>query len=192
MKKQPPRTSKQFDKIIANCRKLFQEKMQDYGPSWSLMRVPSVTDQISIKAKRIRSIQEKGKQKVNEGIEGEFIGIINYSIIALIQCERSRNNILRAGRVHLSVKEALGLFDTFAKSAKALMFNKNHDYDEAWRDMRISSITDIILMKLWRVKKIEDNQGKTKKSEGVEANYADMINYAIFSLILMSEAKGKK
>lgn len=172
----------QFDQIINKCRKVYEAKMKDYGCAWRILRVPSLTDQIYIKAQRIRSIQEKGNQKINEGIVPEFIGIANYAIMALIQFELGvADDVVR------DEKDALILFDKYFSQAKSLMENKNHDYGEAWRNMRISSLTDIILMKLLRIKQIEDNQGKTFVSEGIDANYYDIINYSVFALIKLEE-----
>jgi hypothetical protein len=173
-------TETQFESIIGICRDLFVKKMKDYGSSWRILRPPSITDQIYIKAQRIRSIEGKGSSKVGEGIRPEFIGIVNYSVIALIQLHLGEE-----GAPALSDEEGLSLYNRFIHEARDLMMNKNHDYDEAWRNMRLSSLTDIILMKLMRIKQIEDNLGKTMVSEGVEANYFDMINYAIFALIKM-------
>lgn len=171
-------TIRQYDAVIQNCIEIFLLKMKDYGTAWRILRTPSLTDQIFIKAQRIRSIEEKGIAKVDEGIRDEFIGIVNYSIIALIQIE------LGPGK-ELSLDPLQGetLYRKYSGAAKDLMLNKNHDYGEAWRSMRISSLTDIILMKLMRIKQIEDNQGKTFISEGVDANYYDIINYAVFALI---------
>ncbi len=171
------KTNQQYDKVIAICRDLFSRKMTDYGTAWRILRPVSVTDQIYIKAQRIRSIEEKGVTKVDEGIRPEFIGIINYAIMGLIQLE------LGPSETHLSNNETLGLYDRYFEMAKKLMKDKNHDYGEAWRNMRISSYTDLILMKLKRTKQIEDNKGKTLDSEGIDANYLDMINYAVFALI---------
>lgn len=173
-------TSNQFDQVITVCRDLFQKKMKDYGCAWRILRLPSLTDQIFIKAQRIRSLQNNSERRVNEDETSEFIGIINYCIMALIQLEKGVVN-----QPDLSFDEALQLYDQQIAATKALMENKNHDYGEAWRDMRVSSLTDIILQKLLRVKQIEDNQGKTLVSEGIDANYQDMINYAVFALILM-------
>lgn len=174
-------TSEQYDAIIKICRDLFQKKMKDYGSAWRILRLPSLTDQIFIKAQRIRSLQENVVRKVDEGERSEFIGIINYSIMALIQLEKGI-----AEQPDLSTEEAVSLFDTYASETKSLMENKNHDYGEAWRDMRVSSLTDLILQKLLRVKQIEDNKGKTLVSEGIDANYQDMVNYAIFAMIHLS------
>ena len=175
-------TSKQYDEVTARCRSLFINKMSDYGSAWRILRLPSLTDQIFIKAQRIRQLQENKSRKVDEGEASEFIGIINYSIMALIQLEEGV-----VDQPDIDVDKATELYDKHIAQTKALMENKNHDYGEAWRDMRISSLTDLILQKLLRVKQIEDNQGKTIVSEGIDANYQDMINYAIFALILMDE-----
>lgn len=175
-------TSKEYDKVTAICRSLFVNKMKDYGSAWRILRLPSLTDQIFIKAQRIRGLQENEVRKVDEDETGEFIGIINYSIMALIQLELGV-----ADQPDLNVKQATELFDAKVKLTKDLMENKNHDYGEAWREMRVSSLTDLILQKLLRVKQIEDNKGKTVVSEGIDANYQDMVNYAIFALILMNK-----
>jgi hypothetical protein len=158
------------------------KKAGDYGTAWRILRLPSITDQIFIKANRIRSIQEKGVNKVGEDITNEFVGIINYCIIALIQ-DRMENS----KEMEIPLDELMIVYDEFANKTKALLADKNHDYGEAWRDMRVSSITDIILMKLLRVKQIEDNEGQTQVSEGIDANFMDMINYAVFALILLKE-----
>lgn len=176
-------TSEQYDKIISICRSLYIKKMQDYGCAWRILRLPSLTDQIFIKAQRIRSLQENTERKIDEDESSEFIGIINYCIMALIQIEKGV-----AQQPDLTNEEAIAQYDRHVLITKTLMENKNHDYGEAWRDMRVSSLTDIILQKLLRVKQIENNQGKTLVSEGIEANYQDMINYAIFALILMGFA----
>lgn len=173
-------TSQEYDAIIAVCRALFINKMKDYGSAWRILRLPSLTDQIFIKAQRIRSLQENEVRKIDEDERSEFIGIINYSIMALIQLELGI-----AEQPDLQTVEAAELYDNKVKSTKLLMEDKNHDYGEAWREMRVSSLTDLILQKLLRVKQIEDNKGKTIVSEGIDANYQDMINYAIFALILM-------
>ena len=173
-------TSKEYDTVIAICRSLFINKMKDYGCAWRILRLPSLTDQIYIKAQRIRSLQENEVRKIDEDETGEFIGIINYSIMALIQLELGV-----VDQPDLDVGKATELYDAKLKSTKNLMEDKNHDYGEAWRDMRVSSLTDLILQKLLRVKQIEDNKGKTLVSEGIDANYQDMINYAVFALILM-------
>ena len=171
-------TSAEYDSVIAACRELYTNKMKDYGPAWRILRLPSLTDQIFIKAQRIRSLQENEVRKVDEDEISEFIGIINYSIMALIQLEKGV-----AVQPDLSVEEATQLYDEKVALTKSLMEAKNHDYGEAWRDMRISSLTDLILQKILRVKQIEDNKGKTIVSEGIDANYQDMINYAVFALI---------
>ena len=173
-------TSKEYDTVIATCRALFVNKMKDYGCAWRILRLPSLTDQIYIKAQRIRSLQENEVRKIEEDETGEFIGIINYSIMALIQLELGV-----ADQPDLTVGKATELYDSKVKLTKDLMENKNHDYGEAWREMRVSSLTDLILQKLLRVKQIEDNKGKTIVSEGIDANYQDMINYSVFALILM-------
>ena len=172
------KTNEQFETAIAQCRDVFDKKMKDYGSAWRILRTTSLTDQIYIKANRIRSIQEKQEQKVDEGIRDEFIGIVNYSVMALIQLELGSE-----GQLELSPKVAVELYSKHIYASKSLMQNKNHDYDEAWRNLRISSLTDIILMKLLRVKQIEDNKGKTLVSEGLDANYSDIINYSLFALI---------
>ncbi|OAV68074.1 hypothetical protein Barb6_02178 [Bacteroidales bacterium Barb6] len=173
-------TNAQFDSAIALCRELFEKKLNDYGPSWRIMRPQSVTDQIFIKANRIRSLEIKGTSRVDEGIYSEFTAIVNYGIIGLIQL-----SLGFADTIDITNDKALSLYDTFAAQAKELMCAKNHDYDEAWRSMRISSYTDLILMKIYRTKQIESHNGKTLVSEGIEANYTDMINYALFALIKM-------
>jgi len=171
------KTNQQYDKVISICRNLFSRKMTDYGTSWRILRPISVTDQIYIKAQRIRSIEEKGVTKVDEGVRPEFIGIINYAIMGIIQLE------LGPSDVELNPEETMALYDKHFNQAKTLMQAKNHDYGEAWRNMRISSYTDLILMKIKRTKQIEDNQGVTLESEGIDANYLDMINYAVFAMI---------
>lgn len=177
-----PETSQQYDEVIKTCRNLFEKKMKDYGSAWRILRLPSLTDQIFIKAQRIRGLQENEVRKVNEGERSEFIGIINYSLMALVQLEKGV-----AAQPDMQLKEALELYDKHSAATKALMENKNHDYGEAWRDMRISSLTDLILQKLLRVKQIEDNKGKTIVSEGIDANYQDMVNYAVFAMIHLNE-----
>jgi hypothetical protein len=171
-------TNQQFEQVIALCRDLFAKKLQDYGAAWRIMRPYSLTDQIYIKANRIRSLEIKGVSLVGEGIRPEFIGIVNYAIIALIQLELGY-----ADKDDLSAEQALELYDKYAHQALELMKAKNHDYDEAWRSMRISSYTDLILMKIYRTKQIESHHGATIVSEGIDANYMDMINYAVFGLI---------
>ena len=172
-------TSQEYDKVMATCRTLFINKMKDYGSAWRILRLSSLTDQIYIKAQRTRSLQENEIRKVDEDETGEFIGIINYSIMALIQLELGV-----ADQPDLDSENAVLLYDQKIKATKELMNAKNHDYGEAWREMRVSSLTDLILQKLLRVKQIEDNKGKTLVSEGIDANYQDMINYAVFALIL--------
>ncbi|CAM1339485.1 DUF1599 domain-containing protein [Tenacibaculum aestuarii] len=176
-------TSKQYDAVVEECKNLFTKKMSDYGSAWRILRLPSLTDQIFIKAQRIRQLQENTERKVDEGEKSEFIGIINYSVMALIQIELGV-----VEQPDLTTEQATELYNKHIKITKELMENKNHDYGEAWRDMRVSSLTDLILQKLLRVKQIEDNQGKTLVSEGIDANYQDMINYAIFAMIHLSES----
>lgn len=173
-------TKKEFAEITSRCREIFEKKLYDYGTSWRIMRPESITDQIYIKAMRIRSIQEKGEARVNEGVEPEFIGIVNYAAIGLIQLRLGCGDTIPAD-------EALNLYDSEISRATGLMLAKNHDYDEAWRHMRVTSITDIILQKLMRTREIEDHNGQTKISEGIDANYLDMINYAIFALIHLQQ-----
>jgi hypothetical protein len=174
------KTDFQFDHVISLCRDIFTKKMLDYGTAWRILRTSSMTDQIFIKAQRIRSLETKGVSKVDDDIRSEFIGIVNYAAMALIQLELGA-----ADKPEMDPEKALTLYTSKLNLAKSLMANKNHDYDEAWRHMRISSFTDLILMKLHRTKQIEDNQGKTLISEGIDANYLDMINYAIFALIML-------
>ena len=174
-------TQKQYFEIVETCRSLYVKKMNDYGSAWRILRPASLTDQIFIKAQRIRSIEDKGTQKVSEGIIPEFIGIVNYAVMALIQIEINNYDDL-----NLSVDKATALYDKYIQASFSLMQDKNHDYGEAWRDMRISSLTDIILMKIFRTKQIEDHNGVTQVSEGVDANYFDMINYAVFALIKLN------
>jgi len=171
-------TQKEYQKIVSQCRTLFRKKMKDYGAAWRILRLPSLTDQIFIKAQRIRSLQINTTRKVDEGQEPEFIGIINYSVMALIQI---KNGV--AEQPDLNLESALNHYDNEFSKIFKLMLDKNHDYGEAWRDMRISSLTDLIIQKLLRVKQIEENDGVTIVSEGIEANYHDMVNYAIFALI---------
>ena len=171
-------TADQFDAVLSKCHGLFEKKGKDYGTAWRILRLPSLTDQIFIKAQRLRSIEDKGAQLVDDPLEGEFIGILNYSIMGLIQLERGV-----AEQPDMDWKQASSAYLEKAEEAKALMLRKNHDYGEAWRDMRVSSLTDLILQKLLRVKQIEDNKGKTIVSEGIDANYQDMINYAVFAMI---------
>lgn len=171
-------TATEYKEVISLCKDIFIKKTKDYGTAWRILRLPSITDQIFIKAQRIRSIQDKRTQKVADDIRSEFIGIINYSIIALIQIQLENDQ-----RMELSPEDVEKWYSQEADTTFHLLLNKNHDYGEAWREMRISSMTDIILMKLLRVKQIEDNKGQTVISEGVDANYRDMINYAVFCLI---------
>lgn len=176
------KTEQQYTKVISVCRDIFSKKTQDYGTAWRILRPSSLTDQIFIKAQRIRTIQETGENKVGEDVEGEFIAIVNYCIMALIQLTETELD-----EMELEPEHAVALFDRYAKEATELMLKKNHDYGEAWRDMRVSSLTDLILMKILRVKQIENNQGSTLISEGIDANYYDMLNYAVFSLIHLNE-----
>ena len=175
-------TSKQYDAVIQKCRSLYINKLKDYGAAWRILRLPSLTDQIFIKAQRIRQLQETTTRKVDEDEVSEFIGIINYAVMALIQLEKGV-----VEQPDLSSEEAVKLYDKHVTISKQLMENKNHDYGEAWRDMRVSSLTDLILQKLLRVKQIENNAGKTIVSEGIDANYQDMVNYAVFALIHLNE-----
>lgn len=177
-------TSIQFNEIITQCRDLYTKKLQDYGAAWRVLRLPSLTDQIFIKVSRIRTLQEATERLVDEGEESEFIGIINYSIMALVQLELGFAN-----QPDLTSEQATEFYDKYALIAHDLMMKKNHDYGEAWRDMRVSSITDLIYQKVLRTKSIEDNKGQTIVSEGLDANYLDMINYSIFALILLNEQK---
>lgn len=171
-------TKQQFEHVIGICRDVFSKKLHDYGAAWRIMRPSSITDQIFIKANRIRSLEVKGVSMINEGIRPEFIGIVNYGIIGLIQLELGY-----AEKEDINEQQALELYDKYAKNALGLMLAKNHDYDEAWRSMRITSYTDLILMKIYRTKQIEELNGKTLISEGIDANYMDMINYSVFGLI---------
>lgn len=176
-----PNTAEQFEHVIDICREVFQKKLHDYGASWRVMRPSSLTDQLYIKANRIRNIQMKGLSKVDEGVEPEFIGVVNYGVIALIQLELGV-----ADTPKMETEEALRLYDLKIREAMSLMLDKNHDYGEAWRQMRVSSFADLILTKVFRTKEIEDLGGDTYISEGVDANYMDMINYAIFALIQLN------
>lgn len=176
------KTSLQFDEVISKCRDLFKKKFKDYGASFRVLRTSSLTDQIFIKVKSLRNFQTSGVSKVGESQEENFIAIVNYAIIGLIQLEKGFSDTFDANG-----EEILSLYDQFSKEAKNLMEMKNHDYGEAWREMRISSITDLIFQKVLRTKQIEDNQGNTEVSEGIDANYFDMLNYAVFSLIKLSE-----
>lgn len=181
MEKLTPDTAQEYDIVIDSCRDIFLKKMQDYGTAWRILRPTSITDQIFIKANRIRSIEEKGICKVDEGITPEFMGIINYSIMGLIQQELGTGEDAREEQEKIT-----RLYDHYFQKSRALMLDKNHDYGEAWRNMRISSYTDLILMKINRTKQIEDHQGNTLISEGIDANYYDMINYAVFALIRLT------
>ena len=180
-------TSQQYDAIISICRDLFTKKTKDYGTAWRILRLPPLTDQIYIKANRIRSIETKGVSKVGEDIHSELIGIVNYGVIGLIQLELGSSET-----ADLGYDKALVLYDKYIQQAKELMLAKNHDYDEAWRLMRMESYTDLILMKIYRTKQIEDNKGETLVSEGIDANYFDMINYSVFGLIKLTEKDDKK
>jgi hypothetical protein len=171
-------TDQEFKQVMQMCRALFEKKLHDYGPAWRILRIPSLTDQLYIKAKRIRSINEKGAAEIHEGSAAEFMGIVNYGLIGLIQLELKPDVDFNT-----TEEEALKLYDKYAEATYQLMVKKNHDYDEAWRGMRISSYTDLILMKIYRTKQIEELGGNTLVSEGIDANYQDMINYAVFALI---------
>jgi hypothetical protein len=177
-------TVQQFEHVINICRNLFEQKLKDYGASWRILRPTSVTDQLYIKANRIRSLEMKGNSRIDEGIKSEFIAIVNYGAIGLIQLELGF-----ADKIDLSNEDVICLYDKHITASKELMYAKNHDYDEAWRNMRISSYTDLILTKIYRTKQIESNEGKTIVSEGIDANYMDMINYALFALIKLEYEK---
>lgn len=174
-------TIEQYDQVIKSCKDLFIKKTKDYGTAWRILRLPSITDQIFIKAQRIRTLEDKKVSKVNEGVVPEYIGIINYCVIALMQLQMNESDELE-----IEVEKVSAMFDLKIEETKNLMLDKNHDYGEAWRDMRVGSLTDLILMKLFRVKQIEDNQGNTLVSEGVDANYQDIINYSVFALIKLT------
>jgi hypothetical protein len=176
-------TIAEYDSIIKKCEDIFAKKMKDYGSAWRILRISSLTDQIFIKAQRIRSIEQKGEQKVEEGVSDEFAGIVNYAIIGLIQLDLGVSELA----TEMDYNEVMNTFTKQANIAKELMIAKNHDYGEAWREMRVSSLTDLILQKISRVKQIEDNKGTTLISEGVDANYLDMLNYAVFALIKLKE-----
>lgn len=178
------KTASEYKQVIGACKEVFQKKTLDYGTAWRILRLPSITDQIYIKAQRIRSIQDKGTQKIEEGIASEFLGIVNYCLIAMLQLQLENDE-----RMEIPYKELEPMYDGLVDETMELLLNKNHDYGEAWREMRVSSITDIILMKIFRVKQIEDNLGKTVISEGVKANYQDMLNYAVFCLIKLNFVK---
>lgn len=174
-------TNTEYTNVINVCRDIFSKKTKDYGTAWRILRPSSLTDQLFIKAQRIRTIQETGENKVGENIEDEFVAIVNYCVMAIIQMKEEELKELE-----IPAKEAVELYDKYAQEAFELMVRKNHDYGEAWRDMRVSSLTDLILQKIYRVKQIEDNKGNTLISEGIDANYFDMLNYAVFALILMN------
>lgn len=176
------KTNEQYDKVIAKCRQLYKDKMGDYGPSWRISQAKTITDQIFINAKRIRTIMLNGKALVDDDIWSEFVGIVNYGIIGMIQLEKGCSDTC-----DMAAEEALELYDRYIDETKQLMLNKNTDYGEAWRDMRVSSYVDFILTKVQRVKSIEDHQGHTKVSEGISANYQDIVNYAVFALIRHDE-----
>jgi hypothetical protein len=176
-------TITEYDSIIKKCEDIFAKKMKDYGSAWRILRISSLTDQIFIKAQRIRSIEQKGEQKIHEGVANEFVGIVNYAIVGLIQLDLGVSELAE----EMDYNEVMNIFSKHANVAKELMIAKNHDYGEAWRDMRVSSLTDLILQKILRVKQIEDNHGVTLISEGVDANYLDMLNYAIFALIKLEK-----
>jgi hypothetical protein len=176
-------TIDQYDSIIKKCKDIYVKKMKDYGSAWRILRISSLTDQIFIKAQRIRSIQQKGFQKIDEGTFNEFVGVVNYAVIGLVQLDLG----VSEQPEELSIQDATSFFDKHTAIAKELMLAKNHDYGEAWRDMRVSSLTDLILQKLLRVKQIEDNSGNTLISEGIDANYLDMLNYAVFALIKLEK-----
>jgi hypothetical protein len=172
-------TITEYDSIIKKCEDIFAKKLKDYGSAWRILRISSLTDQIFIKAQRIRSIEQKGEQKIQEGVANEFVGIVNYAIVGLVQLDLGVSELAE----EMDYSEVMNIFRKHANIAKELMIAKNHDYGEAWRDMRVSSLTDLILQKILRVKQIEDNHGVTLISEGVDANYLDMLNYAVFALI---------
>ena len=176
-------TIAEYDSIIKKCEDIFAKKMKDYGSAWRILRISSLTDQIFIKAQRIRSIEQKGEQKIQDGVAGEFVGIVNYAIVGLIQLDLGVSELAE----EMDYNEVMNIFSKHANVAKELMIAKNHDYGEAWRDMRVSSLTDLILQKILRVKQIEDNHGVTLISEGVDANYLDMLNYAVFALIKLEK-----
>jgi len=176
-------TIAEYDSIIKKCEDIFAKKMKDYGSAWRILRISSLTDQIFIKGERIRSIEKKGEQKIHEGVANEFVGIVNYAIVGLIQLDLGVSELAE----EMDYNEVMNIFSKHANVAKELMIAKNHDYGEAWRDMRVSSLTDLILQKILRVKQIEDNHGVTLISEGVDANYLDMLNYAVFALIKLNK-----
>ncbi|MDD2622224.1 MAG: DUF1599 domain-containing protein [Bacteroidales bacterium] len=178
------KTLQEFDEVIKQCKNVFVKKMKDYGIAWRILRITSITDQIYIKAQRIRSIEEKGTHKVREGVVSEFIGIVNYALMAQMQLHLG---IASVENITMPDEEVIRLYNHYVQQAKELLMNKNHDYDEAWRNMRTSSYTDIILMKLLRIKQIENNHGNTLISEGLDANFYDIFNYAVFALIKFNE-----
>ena len=176
-------TRSEMEREVAECRALFEKKTRDYGTSWRILRLPSLTDQIFIKANRIRSIQESGENRVGDDVRDEFVAMVNYAVMALVQCKVESDK----WKEELPLEKALALYDEQTKQVLDLMMDKNHDYGEAWRQMRISSMVDLILMKLLRIKQIEDNDGQTLVSEGVEGGYMDIINYSLFCLIRLNE-----
>lgn len=176
-------TENEYNTVVAKCNHIFTTKMKDYGTAWRILRPTSITDQIFIKAKRISTLEQTEVAKVNEGVVPEYIGLINYCVMGLIQLEKGHTT-----EVEMDPTEVEKLYAQHIDTTKTLMLNKNHDYGEAWRDMRVSSLTDLILMKILRIKQIEDNAGKTLISEGIDANYQDIINYSVFALILLGEA----
>ncbi|MBP3822355.1 MAG: DUF1599 domain-containing protein [Bacteroidaceae bacterium] len=175
-------TEEQFRAVLAECREIFAKKLHDYGAAWRILRIPSLTDQLYIKANRIRSLELKGEAKVDEGIRPEFIGIVNYAVIGLIQLEHG----FAEKPDDMTVEQAMAEYDRLSEKTLQLMLRKNHDYDEAWRGMRVSSYTDLILQKIFRTKQIEELDGATWVSEGIDANYMDMMNYAVFGLIKLT------
>lgn len=181
------KTETEYRQVIKICQDLFEKKNKDYGTSWRILRLPSITDQIFIKAQRIRTIQDNGFSRVDEGEVPEFIGIINYCVMALIQAD-----LVNSTELEIPFEQLQAMYNKQVAEVMELLFNKNHDYGEAWRDMRVSSMTDIILMKLFRIKQIEDNQGKTLVSEGIKAGYQDIINYAVFCMIKLGQAQGQQ
>lgn len=184
-------TREEMEREVAECRSLFEKKTRDYGTSWRILRLPSLTDQIFIKANRIRSIQESGENRVGDDARDEFMAMVNYAVMALIQCGLTPCGE-GSGSLHLTLEKAMALYDAQTKRILDLMMDKNHDYGEAWRQMRISSMVDLILMKLLRIKQIEDHEGKTLVSEGVEGGYMDIVNYSLFSLVRMTEESDKE
>ncbi len=180
------KTNTEYTNVINVCRDIFTKKTKDYGTAWRILRPSSLTDQLFIKAQRIRTVQENGESKVGENIEDEFVAIVNYCIMAIVQLRETD-----LVELELSIQEATDLYEKYLKEAFQLMVKKNHDYGEAWRDMRVSSLTDLILQKIYRVKQIEDNNGETIISEGIDANYFDMLNYAVFALIHMEVGQKK-